>query len=77
MPFRAKITCLIVKVTSDMGVWGAGFPVVAISRQSGGFEGPSGARISWRFATQKVAILESYGDSPICGDFWRKCGDFW
>ena len=34
-----------------------GFPVVAISRQSGGFEGPSGARISWRFATQKVAIL--------------------
>ena len=36
----------------------------------------SGARNWWRFATQKVAILEAWGAPLNCGDFGQKSGDF-
>ena len=53
-----------------MGIW----------RQSGDFDGLSGARISWRFAMQKVAIfallLKTAKNWRFLGKSWRFSGSF-
>ena len=54
----------------------AGLPEVAIWRQSGDFEGVSGARIIWRFATQKVAIFALLLKTTKKWRFLGKVGDF-
>ena len=54
----------------------SGPPTLPISRQSGDFEGPVVTDFWWRFATQKVAILEALGAPPKSGDFGPKTGDF-
>ena len=67
----STITIVLLELITNPGP-----PILAISRQSGDFEGPVATDFWWRFATQKVAILEALGAPPKSGDFGPKTGDF-